>query len=220
MSQAGTSTLRWWFHLGTTSLRALKVDAEQLGCRCGFRSTSDWTHIRLLLTYQHIISRITFPHTWTRTLPALVLYRPPTACVSLSAAVAELYLNCFFESDDDQELHPRLLVELPLTAPCGALSACLSRTGSRGAHVGTGGSGSDVLDLSALQVAPSPVGSSRGLEAWGPLSWSHDLSEQHLASLSSNRFMSRLAILGIVGGRRKLTAAHAAASSARQGVEE
>jgi hypothetical protein len=118
------------------------------------------------------------PHsTRTRTLPS------PTACVSLPAAVAELYLNCFFESDDDQELHPRLLVELPLTAPCGALSACLSRTGSRGAHVGPGGSGSDVLDLSALQVAPSPVGSSRGLEAWGPLSRSHELSVQHLTSL-------------------------------------
>ena len=85
-------------------------------------------------------------------------------------AVAGLYLNFFVETVDDQGLHRRLLVELPLAAPCGALSTRLSRSGSRGAHMGPGGSGSDARDLSALQVPPSPVGSSRGPEAWGPLS--------------------------------------------------
>ena len=49
--------------------------------------------------------------------------------------------------------------------------------------MGPSGSGSDGLDLSALQVAPISVGSSRGLEAWGPLSRSHDLSVQHFTSL-------------------------------------
>ena len=130
----------------------------------------------------------------TRTLPSL------TACLSLQTAMAGLYLNFFV----DQGLHRRLLVELPLAAPCGALSTRLSRSGSRGAHMGPGGSGSDARDLSALQVPPSPVGSSRGPEAWGPLSRSHDLSVQHLTSLWKHDWEATDFTCGAPGFRRRI----------------
>ena len=185
MSQAGTSTLRCWVHLATTSPQRSSAQSRRgaiwLQVRLSVDKRSDphtpLTHLSIHHIPHHFPAYLNRHSIRTRTLPSL------TACLSLPAAVAGLYLNFFVETVDDQGLHRRLLVELPLAAPCGALSTRLSRSGSRGAHMGPGGSGSDARDLSALQVPPSPVGSSRGPEAWGPLSRTHDLSVQHLTSL-------------------------------------